>query len=79
MMLCVVSFVVAVPLPIPLVHVTMNPELLPVGLVQEREIEDVVLSMIIRFWTFSGSVRKGEREKIQDSNILFVTCHIAWQ
>lgn len=79
MISCFVSFVLAVPLLVPLVHVTMNPELIPVGLIQEREIEDVVLSVIVRFWTFSGSVRMREREKIQDSNILFVTCHNAWQ
>lgn len=63
MMCCVVSFVVAVPLPIALAHVTMNPELLPVGLVQEREIDDVVLTTIMRFWTFSGSVRRRRRER----------------
>lgn len=72
---CFVSFVAAVPLLFPLVHVTMNPELIPIGLIQEREIEDVVLSVIVRFWIFSGSVRMREREKIQDSNILFVTLH----
>lgn len=73
---CFVSFVVAVPLLVPLVHVTMNPELIPVGLIQEREIEDVVLSVTIRFWTFSGSVRMRERER-EDSRFKYFICHMS--
>lgn len=60
-MFCFVSFVVAVPLLVLLVHVTMNPELIPVGLIQVRNIEDAVVSMTSRFLTFSGSVKMRER------------------